>query len=42
MDADGLKVMYTRWLTEVWGAGRLEVNKELVADDIVDHNAYKG
>jgi hypothetical protein len=22
MDADGRKVMYTRWLTEVWGAGR--------------------
>jgi predicted ester cyclase len=42
MDADGLKGMYTRWLTEVWGEGRLDVNAELVADDIVDHNCYKG
>jgi len=25
MDAENLKAMYRRWLLEVWGAGRYEV-----------------
>ena len=34
--------MYRRWLAEVWGEGRTEVAKELIADDLVDHNPLPG
>ena len=42
MDADGLKGMYLRWLTEMWGAGKFEVAAEILAEDIRDHNASPG
>lgn len=42
MDADGLKAMYLRWLTEMWGAGKFEVAAEIFAEDVRDHNAYPG
>lgn len=42
MDADGLKGMYLRWLTEMWGAGKFEVAAEIFATDVRDHNAYPG
>ncbi|MGA2927962.1 MAG: ester cyclase [Solirubrobacteraceae bacterium] len=42
MDAEGLKAMYRRWLLEVWGAGRYEVDDELIDLDLVDHNRYEG
>lgn len=42
MDAAQLTATYRRWLQEVWAEGRLEVSKELLADDLVDHNAYPG
>ncbi len=34
--------MYRRWLSEVWGQGRTDVARELVAEDLVDHNPYPG
>lgn len=34
--------MYRRWLDEVWGQGRTDVAKELLADDLIDHNPYPG
>lgn len=42
MDASELESMYRRWLAEVWGEGRTEVAKELIADDLVDHNPLPG
>jgi predicted ester cyclase len=42
MDAERLKAMYRRWLLEVWGAGRYEVEDELIHVDLVDHNRYEG
>jgi predicted ester cyclase len=42
MDADDLKAKYRRWLLEVWGAGRYEVDDELLHVDLVDHNRYDG
>ena len=42
MDADGLKSMYLRWLTEMWGAGKFEVAAEIFTEDVRDHNAYPG
>jgi len=42
MDAPGLKDMYRRWLQDVWAEGRLEVSRELLAEDLVDHNPYPG
>jgi len=41
-EADQLKGIYKRWIEEVWGAGRIDVSKELLADRIVDHNPYPG
>lgn len=37
-DAD----IYERWLTEVWGKGDFDVSAELIAEDVVDHNAPPG
>jgi predicted ester cyclase len=42
MDAETLKEMYLRWLLEVWGAGRYDLDDELLAENLVDHNAYEG
>jgi hypothetical protein len=42
MDAERLKAMYRRWLLEVWGAGRYEVDDELIHVDLVDHNPMRG
>ena len=42
MDAPELEAMYRRWLDEVWGQGRTDVAKELLADDLIDHNPYPG
>ena len=41
MDADGLKGMYLRWLTEMWGGGKYEVAAEIFTEDVRDHNAYR-
>jgi len=41
MDAAELTAMYQRWLLEVWGAGRYEVDDELIRVDLVDHNRYE-
>ena len=32
--------MYRRWLSEVWGQGRADAARELIADDLIDHNPY--
>ena len=40
MDAPQLESMYRRWLSEVWGEGRTDVARELLAEDLVDHNPY--
>jgi predicted ester cyclase len=37
-----MKDLYRRWLQGVWGAGRLELSRDLIAEDIVDHNPYQG
>jgi hypothetical protein len=42
MDARELEAMYRRWLAEVWGQGRIDVARELVAEDLIDHNPYPG
>jgi predicted ester cyclase len=42
MDAPDLESMYKRWLSQVWGEGRLDVAGELIADDAIDHNPYPG
>src|ERR1700683_2169398 len=42
MDAPQLESMYRRWLSEVWGQGRADVARELLAKDLIDHNAYPG
>jgi predicted ester cyclase len=42
MDAPQLESMYRRWLSEVWGQGRTDVARELLAEDLIDHNAYPG
>jgi predicted ester cyclase len=42
MDPDPLKNLYRRWLEEVWGAGDCAVAGEVLAPDIVDHNALEG
>jgi predicted ester cyclase len=34
--------LYERWLTEVWGKGDFGVSAELIADDVIDHNAPPG
>jgi len=34
--------MYQRWLFEVWGKGDEAVAAELLAEDLVDHNAVPG
>lgn len=34
--------LYTRWLTEIWGAGDYAVADELFADECVDHNEVPG
>jgi predicted ester cyclase len=34
--------LYKRWLFEVWGAGRYDVANELIAADLIDHNALPG
>jgi hypothetical protein len=39
---NGMKDLYRRWLQAVWGAGKLELSHELIAEDIVDHNPYTG
>lgn len=31
--------IYRRWLDEVWGKGDLAVSAELIAEDLVDHDA---
>ena len=42
MDPEQLKKMYLRWLSEEWGQGDYAVAEELIADDLVDHNALPG
>jgi len=42
MDGEVLKAMYSRWLLEVWGAGRYEVADELLHVDLIDHNRLEG
>jgi hypothetical protein len=42
MDAPQLESMYRRWLSEVWDQGRTDVARELLAEDVVDHNPYPG
>jgi predicted ester cyclase len=42
MDAPDLESMYKRWLSQVWGEGRLDVAGELIAEDAIDHNPYPG
>ena len=42
MGAPELESLYRRWLSEVWGQGRTDVARELIADDLVDHNPYPG
>ena len=42
MDAPQLESMYQRWLSEVWDRGRTDVARELLAEDIVDHNPLPG
>jgi predicted ester cyclase len=42
MDAPQLESMYRRWLSQVWGAGRTDVARELIAADLIDHNPYPG
>ena len=42
MAVEGHEVMYRRWLYEVWGEGRFDVAQELIATDLVDHNALPG
>jgi hypothetical protein len=37
-----LDARYRRWLAEVWGKGNIEVARELVAEDLIDHNAVAG
>lgn len=37
-----LTEMYERWLFEVWQKGDEQASRELVADDLVDHNALPG
>lgn len=37
-----LEALYRRWLAEVWGKGDIEVARELVAGDLIDHNAMPG
>jgi predicted ester cyclase len=34
--------MYRRWLFEVWGAGDFGVVDELLAENLIDHNAVPG
>jgi len=36
MDEPQLESMYRRWLSEVWGQGRTDVARELMAEDLVD------
>jgi predicted ester cyclase len=33
---------YTRWLLEVWGGGDFALAEELLAEDLIDHNAVPG
>jgi predicted ester cyclase len=42
MAASELELMYRRWLSEVWGQGRTEIGREMMADDLIDHNPYPG
>jgi predicted ester cyclase len=42
MDAEQLKDLYRRWLTEVWGNGNYQVVDEVFAADIQDHNSLPG
>jgi predicted ester cyclase len=42
MDAPQVESMYRRWLSEVWDQGRTDVARELLAEDIVDHNPLPG
>jgi predicted ester cyclase len=42
MDAPELESMYRRWLSEVWGHGRTEVARDLLAADLIDHNPLPG
>ena len=42
MGPDEMKDLYRRWLQGVWGEGNFELSPELIAEDIVDHNAYRG
>ncbi len=42
MDTAELESMYRRWLSEVWGDGRIDVASELIAADVIDHNPYPG
>jgi predicted ester cyclase len=42
METPDLDAMYRRWLAEVWEKGSTEVARELIAEDLVDHNALPG
>ena len=42
MAAQALVDQYHRWIDEVWGKGDFDVSAELIADDLVDHDAPPG
>jgi predicted ester cyclase len=42
MGAPELEALYRRWLSEVWELGRTDVARELMVDDLIDHNPYPG
>jgi hypothetical protein len=42
MGPNEIKDLYRRWLLEVWGTGSLELSQELIDENIVDHNPYRG
>ena len=42
MAVEAHEQLYRRWLYEVWGEGRYDVADELIAEDLVDHNAMPG
>src|ERR1022692_1029755 len=42
METPDLDGMDRRWLAEVWEKGSTEAARELIAEDLVDHNALPG
>jgi predicted ester cyclase len=42
-DMEGTLVdIYTRWLFEIWGGGDYALADEIIAQDLIDHNAAPG